>query len=982
MISASNPKPAFKRTLFIGLGGSGAKILTRLKRDFIEHYGRVPACKRFLALDTDPDLPKLDSLTDAKVVQLDPTSEFLYLQVPSPLRSIDAIQAREWLIEPLPTQAITAGTGAVRQVGRLALMAHANDFGHAIRKAFTDLQHIGLPRAMDAQGFCLAEVQQGEPDIEVYVCGSIAGGTGSGSFLDMGIFCRHALPERALIYAVLMGPWVYQDVGATFRTPANAYSALMELDTLMTISVAKERSLVEGHDYMVAYDRDPFAVDRPPFNVVHLVDGINQEGRTITDPNELIKFIAEGLFLSTSANAGGVLRSAVDNIMVGLTTTSPEIWNGKHAMYSSFGVAAAVYPAATYVKRATHRYARTMLDSMGAAAEGMAAQPGQPAPDDERDVKRFVEDARIDPDANRVLDGICDLGTVRGIELMAPIAAQLNATYPGSLALEAQQEATAILEAARSTFQDPTERITQALDRYLEHGSCDPRERVSAVSKATRLDLLHRRLRDLLRACDARARDAARRAEQADAGARTAQDTLKGEIEAAGFFTRKSRLLAGAQAAFSTVCERTGQRVRAQVERERVESLQSALAAAVARLEATFAEAARAQQSGGAFSGLVQEALRLYRLRLQDAEHTALRTGLSEFEHVIELPCEVPEEEPARAREDATRLLDELAGQGGVLDGKRLLEAALARAAAYAQRAFAEAIDILDLVEEHHSRHQPPSGLPADTYTGQLIGILEGYGQPLWHFDKGNLNLRRAEAFTEIVIVGAPERSRAERIFKPYPFVGKHAPCFVGTGDRHRVTMVVFASALPIHALTEVAYFQERYHKLFLPPVHSSRFFQLNSEPVIPEKDSETLAFKLLSAGIVTGLDLVSDDKPRKGTPGRYRLLFDLEPDHDHLIRDLRPKLGDKFIDAHSYLLRHPFVTRQLLDRTVTRLEALRSEDRALFDKLLSAQMAKLDDELERRRMNKILTWRYMRREIELLRRIQLWQGPFDELFV
>ncbi len=981
--SSASPPPAFKRTLYVGLGGSGAKILTRLKRYFIEHYGQVPACKRFLALDTDAGLPKLDSLVDDKVIQLDPSAEFFHMQVPSPLEYIENSDAREWLNEPVPTQSIIAGTGAVRQVGRLALMAHAHKVFPRIRETFTQLQDINLHTTMKRQGFALLEDGGGQADIEVYICGSVAGGTGSGTFLDVGCFCRHALPERAMIYAVLMGPWIYRNVGATFRTPANAYSALMELDLLMTISVAQHKGLNEGQGYTVRYDREPIIVEHPPFNVVHLVDGQNQDGMSIGNPGELIKFIAEGLFLSTSANIGDHLRSAVDNIMTGIAIGSPQAWNGKHAMYSSFGVGAAVYPAANYVQRATHRYARTMLEAMTASVEGLAALPGDPDARDEQDVGRFVEDAQLDPSAGpAVLDRVCALGDVPGVRLMPPIAPMLGAAYPGSLDGEVRQKISSALGAARDALDDPAQRVAQAVERYIERGSTDPREAVDPTRKATRLQQLHTQLRALVRACDSAAKDAARRAEDEEKAFGTALDAIRGEIDGAGFLTRKARLLASVTASFDKVVTHANQRVRAQLDRERTELLRAALAAAVTRLEVVFGEVAEAQRTGGALGGLVEEALRLYHLRLGDAEQTDLRAGLSNFELEVELPREIPDDERELATQDAGELLQQLAEAGGAVGARRLLEAAIERAGVYARRVFHDEVDVLDLIEQHEAEGEPTSGLLRDTYSGQLASQLARLGQPLWYFDPGQMNQDRAEGYTKVAIYGAPVASGAERLLARHHSADQHKPSFVGTNDRHRITLINFVSALPISALEQVAYYEERYNKLFEPPVHSTRFFQMNAETLIPESKPESLVFSLLGIGIVEGLDLISDEKAKKGEPGRYRLLFDLEADLDHPLRELRPKLGDKFLQAHAYLLRRPFVTRQLLDRTVQRLEELRTQDPARLSALLDAQMAKLEDEVQRRRMNKMLTWRYMRRELELLRRVQLWDKPFDNLFV
>ena len=46
-------KTKIRRSLFIGLGGTGLRTLVHLKKLFIETYGEVPGMIGFLGVDTD-----------------------------------------------------------------------------------------------------------------------------------------------------------------------------------------------------------------------------------------------------------------------------------------------------------------------------------------------------------------------------------------------------------------------------------------------------------------------------------------------------------------------------------------------------------------------------------------------------------------------------------------------------------------------------------------------------------------------------------------------------------------------------------------------------------------------------------------------------------------------------------------------------------------------------------------------------------------
>ena len=46
-------KIKLKKTLYVGLGGTGAETLLRVKKCFIDSYGEIPPMIGFLAIDTD-----------------------------------------------------------------------------------------------------------------------------------------------------------------------------------------------------------------------------------------------------------------------------------------------------------------------------------------------------------------------------------------------------------------------------------------------------------------------------------------------------------------------------------------------------------------------------------------------------------------------------------------------------------------------------------------------------------------------------------------------------------------------------------------------------------------------------------------------------------------------------------------------------------------------------------------------------------------
>lgn len=329
----------FRRTLIIGLGGSGQQILVHLKRMFMDTFGTIPPSIKLLALDTDSARVRITSGLSDKEYTLD-SEEYFHLKVENPQDFIPGMVAK-WFVEPVPVGAITNGAGAIRQNGRLAFFSNLDKIQPRFDKLLTGLKDMDLPRRMREAGFTLSENTE-----EIYVCGSLAGGTGSGTFLDVGILLRKAMPN-AVIHGFFLLNWIYRNKAFAFRVGGNVYAALSELDDLQSISYGTPGFV----PYEVKYGEDTIRVTSPPYTLFHLIDGRNEIGQNIDDVQRLCDVVANGIFLSTGI-MGKPVTSAVDNLLSHINVAKPRIWGGRYARYSSLGVSSMYYPA-----RELHRQA-------------------------------------------------------------------------------------------------------------------------------------------------------------------------------------------------------------------------------------------------------------------------------------------------------------------------------------------------------------------------------------------------------------------------------------------------------------------------------------------------------------------------------------------------------------------------------------------------------------------------------------------------
>jgi hypothetical protein len=243
-------------TLVVGLGGTGARSVRLLKRN-VERYFRsrgaeVPPIIRYLVVDTEdlrnqPDEQVLDhdeyvnlgSDFDAnRVVEFMEQTEGLYESI------------REWWTgsgHDAGRIRVKNGAGQMRDVGRLALFV---GYQQLVDKLKATLAQMGNVANLQRSQQILAPIGlKPDPSPQVWVVGSLCGGTGSGIFLDVAYILRDLLQTRStfLPNGIFVLPQAFMPaltgkVDLQRRIQANAYAALLELTELMN---AADRSKFE-----------------------------------------------------------------------------------------------------------------------------------------------------------------------------------------------------------------------------------------------------------------------------------------------------------------------------------------------------------------------------------------------------------------------------------------------------------------------------------------------------------------------------------------------------------------------------------------------------------------------------------------------------------------------------------------------------------------------------------------------------------------
>lgn len=318
-------------TLFVGLGGTGADMLIRIKNEVKRRMvlpqingkivGDTPQNIGFLAFDTD-------SKTQSKtwgIASFDPFgSEYCSLAVDHmPMVIASRKQLAEngdpvwkWYDRIDPIAGID-GAGGLRQIGRLMMFENISKIYKTIQEKVKKL----------------VQVNEGIKNVMVVVVTGIAGGTGSGIFIDMAYLLRSALENLDVKNKRVLGYIVLPDVnllkgGQPERLWANGFACLKELDYWMAPGVdEQDDKFVQNYGNGVEVNN----ITSRAFDYCHLLSSQDLDGRPLTY-DKVISSMAENVFayiageIGEQASGNSSMSQMYDNIdayMISLTSRAP-----------------------------------------------------------------------------------------------------------------------------------------------------------------------------------------------------------------------------------------------------------------------------------------------------------------------------------------------------------------------------------------------------------------------------------------------------------------------------------------------------------------------------------------------------------------------------------------------------------------------------------------------------------------------------------
>lgn len=337
-----------KRSVFIGLGGTGMKSILKTKQLYIDAFGKVPEIIGFLGIDTSTEEFAKTIVTNDNSVRFD-ANEQVRLTMSGPLDYYNAHKDRFSWVHKNNVQALAGlsanGAGQIRTNGRFSFTINSAQIENGIRNV--------VDRVSNATNDGLGKWELVDDKIQIYLVLSLSGGTGCGVFLNTAYLIKDLYGDRCVLQAYAVLPNTFQGCGQFVG--ANAYGALLDMDYLMTYVDADNPftySLLEE-------DKSSYY---KPFDLVYLVDNVNKNGDKYNNPNQLYTMIGQAL-LAISGSIGSASTADIDNFKQLMIDGSLDI-EDKKAWISGFGLCEILINTKTLSKKYSLRASQKLVGEM------------------------------------------------------------------------------------------------------------------------------------------------------------------------------------------------------------------------------------------------------------------------------------------------------------------------------------------------------------------------------------------------------------------------------------------------------------------------------------------------------------------------------------------------------------------------------------------------------------------------------------------
>ena len=358
------------RTFLIGLGGSGIEVVTRLqklreqrlldvaseeeRRDLRREFDKITS----VVIDTDSrDLPKCKDLGITAIRISSSGSVGAYINELGK-------DVREWCPDTKADAAfisskVDTGASQVRMKSRLCLAGFLKDELNPLTTIFDDVQR--------------ADGELGLVAPRITIISSIAGGTGSGIFIQIALYIkryfRREFNQDVVIHGIFACPDLYKakvEQTEWKNIYSNAYAVVRELNAF---NIVYGNAAVPGYGNNIQIKLDSqcegnlFSPDQEglyghkPYDHMYFIDKVNALGGLNAGINTYYDIMAKVAFAIMFTPVNGQLDSSENNELINNT-------NSPLSIYGSAGAATMEYPYDDILKYLSAKYAKDSVSDI------------------------------------------------------------------------------------------------------------------------------------------------------------------------------------------------------------------------------------------------------------------------------------------------------------------------------------------------------------------------------------------------------------------------------------------------------------------------------------------------------------------------------------------------------------------------------------------------------------------------------------------
>jgi len=344
-----------KQILLIGVGGTGSSAVDALTQK-LRDMGNT-ADTHITALVFDTDIGSISGITAANSISMADTAG-----VGAVCDRLGNDKVAKWFPFDVPSvraQDLVYGASQWRKKSYLAFL-------NAMNKQASYTTFI---RALEEVG------KNANDTCEVYVIASIAGGTGSGSFIPIALFAKrylcNVMQRDPIVNAMIALPDIYEESQTPdnrIKIYANAYAILRELNAINQVARGYNEEVYGSDDnkkspirFVIGDEKDRnvgvlFDASNPeywtpkaaPFDQIFILD--RMPGVHSIHAHDII--LANSLYALIGTKMGSCFKSAQNNSLMMLAQN-----NGSNAIYAGISTAELRFPKETILSYLAHEKA-------------------------------------------------------------------------------------------------------------------------------------------------------------------------------------------------------------------------------------------------------------------------------------------------------------------------------------------------------------------------------------------------------------------------------------------------------------------------------------------------------------------------------------------------------------------------------------------------------------------------------------------------